>query len=53
MRILSFLGFLTLAGLLAWLAPKAPQDYYTLFLALAGLLGIAAGIVSNLPRRPR
>lgn len=53
MRLLIFLGLLAGAGVLAWLSTIAPYEYYMLFVALAGLLGVAAGIIYNLPRHHR
>jgi hypothetical protein len=40
------------AIVLAWLSLDAP-DHYWVFLMLASLLGVAAGVIKNLPEKRR
>jgi uncharacterized membrane protein HdeD (DUF308 family) len=37
---------------LAWLSIQS-HDNYWVYLVLAGVLGVAAGVIRNLPERPR
>jgi hypothetical protein len=40
------------AVVLAWLSLES-TSYYWVYLMLAALLGVAAGVIKNLPDRPR
>jgi hypothetical protein len=40
------------AVLLAWLSIRSVESYWV-YLMLAGLLGVAAGVIKNLPERNR
>jgi nitrate/nitrite transporter NarK len=40
------------AVVLAWLTTRS-TDYYWMYLLLAALLGVAAGIIKNLPDPPQ
>lgn len=40
------------ACVLAWLSVVSNPDYYWLYLMLAGVLGVAAGVIYNLPAAP-